>query len=219
MKLILHSYRRCPFCIRSRIILRLKNLQFENVEEPLRKWTKWMQEWSERTGERPRVPVLQYFDEGGDETVMPESNEINFFLDQVDGKPQFTPEEGSVGWSEMKHWWNWCDQELKPMIDLYKYGKDRMWDRESSDAYMRELGGYIQKLEDHLKDKEYMVEDRLTLTDIAIIPFVRQIMRTRDGEFDFTPYPNVLSWANTILETEWFQNEVMKKYQLAEVGE
>ena len=178
-----------------------------------------MQDWSKKTDERPRVPVLQYWGSEGNETIMPESNEINFFLDSVDGSPHFTPEEGSEGWNEMKKWWSWCDDEMKPVLDLYKYGKDRKWDRESNELYKKELGTYIEKLEKHLENKKFMVEDRLTLTDIAIIPFVRQIMRVRDGEFDFGAYPRVTTWANQILEADWFQTEVMKKHPLAPVGE
>lgn len=199
--------------------MHLKGLEYEVVEEPLRKWTKWMQEWSASSGERPRVPVLQYWDENGEEYIMPESNEIDLFLDQVDGSPQYTPEKGSSEYEEMETWWKWCDEEMKPMIDLYKYGKNREWNREDNEIYMKALGAYIETLEKHLKDRNYLADERLTLADVAVIPFIRQIMRTRNGEFDFTSYPHVLAWANAILETEWFQNEVMKKYPLAPVGE
>lgn len=215
---ILHSYRRCPFCIRARIIFQLKGLEYEVIEEPLRKWTKWMQEWSREHNERARVPVLQYF-EDGKETVMPESNEIDLFLDALDGKPQYTPEAGSGAYREMMDWWSWCDKEMKPMIDLYKYGENKMWDKELNKIHTEELRKYVQRLEDHLKDRQYLVEERMTLADIAIIPFIRQIMRTRGGEFDFSSFPHVVSWADTILKTKWFENEVMKKYPLAPAGE
>jgi glutathione S-transferase len=184
----------------------------------MRKWTAWMQGWSAQSGERARVPVLQYWDESGEEHIMPESNEIDLFLDQCDGDPQFTPVEGSVEYAEMEKWWRWCDDEMKPMIDLYKYGKNREWNREDNEVYMHKLGAYISVLEVHLKGHTYLVDERLTLADVAVIPFIRQIMRTRDGEFDLKPFPHVLAWANTILETEWFQNDVMKKYPLAPVG-
>lgn len=216
-RFILHSYRRCPFCIRARIIFYLKGLEYEVIEEPLRKWTKWMQEWSEKHNERARVPVLQYFN-NGKETVMPESNEIDLFLDELDGNPAYTPQRGSASYSEMMQWWNWCDNEMKPVIDLYKYGKDRVWSRETNELHMQELCKYVRKLEDHLKEHAYLVEGRLTLADIAIIPFIRQIMRTREGEFDFSDFPHVTAWADTILKADWFEKEVMKKHPLAPVG-
>ncbi len=211
MRLILHSYRRCPFCIRTRILLHLKKIPYEIVEEPLREWTPWMKEWSFQNNERSRVPVLRYVLEDGIEKVMPESNEMNLFIDSVDEKPQFTPTPDSSAYAEMINWWKWCDTELKPMIDLYKYGANLKFDTGAHVLHTVELVRLVQILEDHLSTRTYLIENRLTLADIAIIPFIRQIMRTREGEFDFAPYPRVLAWANNIIETDWFKNEVMKK--------
>ena len=76
----------CPFCIRTRILFHLKKIPYEIVEEPLREWTPWMIEWSFANNERSRVPVLRYVLEEGVEKVMPESNEMNLFIDSVDEK-------------------------------------------------------------------------------------------------------------------------------------
>ncbi len=211
MKLILHSYRRCPFCIRTRILLCLKKIPYEIVEEPLRKWTPWMIEWSFQNNERSRVPVLRYVLGDGVEKVMPESNEMNLFIDTVDENPEYTPSPDSPAYADMLRWWNWCAKELKPMIDLYKYGANLKFDSEAHVFHTAELQRLVQVLEDALRDKKYLIEERLTLADIAIIPFIRQILRTREGEFDFTSYPHVRAWANSIIETDWFKNEVMKK--------
>lgn len=225
MKLILHSYRRCPFCIRTRILLSLKKIPYEIVEEPLRVWTPWMKEWSSGTGERPRVPVLRIVDDGGEERIMPESNDINLFLDTEFGTREYTPEAGSPAYTEMFTWFDWCAKELKPTLDLYKYGENKIFDKEKHPEHTKQLHTLVQVLEEALtkngplqgdtftKDRslqgEYLLEGRLTLADIAIIPFMRQIMRTREGEFDFTPYLKVLAWTNTIIDTDWFRDEVM----------
>ena len=211
MKLILHNYRRCPFCIRTRILLHLKKIPYEIVEEPLREWTPWMKEWSFANNERSRVPVLRYVLEENVEKVMPESNEMNLFIDSVDEKPEFTPTPDSPPYAEMIMWWNWCKNELKPMIDLYKYGANLKFDVGMHVFHTVELKKLIQVLEAALQNKRYLLEERLTLADIAIIPFIRQIMRTREGEFDFIPFPRVLAWTNSIIETDWFKNEVIKK--------
>lgn len=211
MKFILHNYRRCPFCIRTRILLHLKKIPYEIVEEPLREWTPWMKEWSFAQNERSRVPVLRYVLETGVEKVMPESNEMNLFIDSVDEKPEFTPSSDSSTYAEMIEWWRWCAEEFKPMIDLYKYGANLKFDAEAHVLHTAELRKLVQVLEDAFQGRQYLVDGRLTLADIAIIPFIRQIIRTREGEFDFTPYPRVLAWTNSIIETDWFKNEVMKK--------
>ncbi|MBX2866766.1 glutathione S-transferase family protein [Candidatus Kaiserbacteria bacterium] len=184
-----------------RIMLYLKGVEYEVVEEPLRVWTDWMREWSKDNNERPRVPVLRI-----DDVVYTESNEINLMLDE---DKEYTPEDIT----EMRKWFSWCDDVLKPQIDLYKYGANLQFDTEENKGHEKKLREMLQKLEDTLKEKTYLMEERLTVVDIAIIPFVRQIMRTRNGVFDFTSFPHIVSWANTVLETDWFQNEVMKKRQ------
>ena len=119
----------------------------------------------------------------------------------------------------MQEWITWHDTQMKPALDAFKYGENLQFDIIKNITHTKVLGEYMQKLEEHLEKNEYLVEERLTLADIAIIPFIRQIMRTRGGEFDFAPYPKVLAWTNVMIETDWFKNEVMKKYLLAEVGE
>ena len=211
----------------------LKGIEYEVVEEPMRKWSGWMQGWERESGERARVPVLRYVDDSSDgdrvEVVLTESRDINMFLDGLggsdpngdggaDGGTLYTPEAGSDSFLEMEGWITWCDDEMKVALDAYKYGEDLQFDFEKNVEHTKMLGWYLQKLEGRLAEHSYLVDDQLTLADIAIIPFIRQIMRTRGGEFDFTTFPKVLAWTNGMIETDWFKNEVMKKYPLVEVG-
>lgn len=207
MLLILHNYRRCPYCIRVRIVLQLLDIEHVIIEEPLRAWTMWMREHIEK----PRVPVVHIEEDGKDDLIMPESNDINLYLDKHFGKGQLTPQADSPQYQEMLHWWNWCDTIFKPQIDNFKYGRDGVFDREANVQEMTILREMIAKLEWQLSQQPYLVGEQRTLADIAIIPFIRQIMRTRGGEFDFTGFPRVLQWANHILEEEWFDAIVMKK--------
>lgn len=210
MKLLLHNYRRCPFCIRTRIILHQKNIPHELIHEPLREWTDWMKNQAAK-GEKPRVPALRIIDDQGNEKVMFESNDINLYLDANFGEVQFTPNKNSPEYTQMLEWWDWCSETLKPQIDLYKYGENRQFDIEKNQVHEQELGHMIQKLEDALGSTKTLIGPSTTLADIAIIPFIRQIIRTREGAFDFSPFPNTLSWSNAILEADWFVSEVMKK--------
>ena len=206
MKLTLHDYRRCPFCIRTRIVLHLKNINHEIVNEPLREWTDWML----ANVDKPRVPVLHIEKISGEEIVMPESNEINLWLDSNFGGVEFTPEDKEI-YREMEDWWDWCGNVFKQQIDLYKYGKDRVFQDDAHAYHTEDLKGMLQKIENKLEDRTYLLGETLTLADIAIIPFIRQIMRTRNGEFNFTPYQNILRWSALILDQEWFDDIVMAK--------
>jgi len=200
-------------------MMHLKGVPYEVVEEPLRAWTKWLQEWAEKNGERPRVPLLRIVAEDGSETVIPESDDINIFLDTHHGSREYIPDEGTGEYQEMQTWLAWCADELKPMIDLYKYGEQLQFDPEKHIAHTAALRQRVEKLELQLTGHSFLVDERLTLADIAVIPFIRQIMRTREGEFDFTDFPKVEAWTRALIETEWFKEEVMKKYPLAPEGE
>jgi glutathione S-transferase len=211
MKYILHSYRRCPFCIRVRILLYLKQIPYETIEEPLRVWTPWMREWSAKTGERPRVPILRVIDEVGTETVITESNNILQVLDAEHVPISYTPAANSKASQEMLAWFTWCDEVLKQHVDLFKYGKNLVFDTTEHIQHTDTLRNTLTTLEAALTDTNYLLENRLTLADIAIIPFIRQIMRTREGECSFTDFPGIKAWANTIIEAVWFRDIVMKK--------
>jgi glutathione S-transferase len=212
MNYTLHNYRRCPFCIRVRIVLHLTEVAYDVVEEPLRKWTPWMKDWSTQSGERPRVPVLRGISLDGIETIFTESNDINCMLDSAHGTPTYTPERESEAYQEMLDWFAWCDNIFKHQIDRFKYGENMQFDEVAHVADTAALHVMVEKLEAALQTDEYLLENRLTLADIAIIPFVRQIMRTREEEFDFTDLPRVERWTNSILNTDWFEKEIMKKY-------
>lgn len=194
-------------------MLHLKGVPYENVEEPIRKWTDWLREWGERTGERLRVPVLRII-ENEKEEIYTESNNINLMLDERFGEVAFTPVKDSPEYKEMEEWFLWCDKILKPQIDLYKYGENLKFDKVAHVGHTEKLREMLGHLESSLVNKKYLLDERLTLADIAIIPFIRQIMRTREGEFDFTDFPNVKRWTLSLIETGWFTDIVMKKLQL-----
>lgn len=193
----------------------LKGVPYEVIEEPLRVWTPWMRTWSETYMERARVPVLQYVLEPGVETVMAESNEINLFLDAYNGVTEYTPPAGSEAYQEMEDWWRWCQEVFKPAIDVYKYGENLQYDPEKNAEHEAALHTTFGTLESVLVDTPCLQGEQMTLADVAIIPFVRQVLRTRGGVFPTDRYPKVLAWTKTIIETAWFQNEVMQKFPLA----
>lgn len=208
MDLLLHNYRRCPYCIRVRMVIALKGIPCRLFEEKLRDWSPWMQQWAQTQGQKSRVPVLRDVDS---DFVLPESHAINLWLDrQFSSSQPLAPEEGSSDWSRMQSLWEWCDGPLVRAITLYKYGKDRQFDPQENIEHTAVLKETLQVLEQAL-EKPYLLGENLSLADIAILPFVRQIQRVREGEFSWEDLPNTRQWAEQILQAAWFE-PVMAKH-------
>ncbi len=53
----------------------------------------------------------------------------------------------------------------------------------------------LTQVEDHLKDRPYLVADRLTAADVALYSY---IARAPDGEVDLAPYPAIRGWLDRI---------------------
>ncbi len=199
-KIKIHNYRRCPYCIRVRILLELENIPYEVIEERMRNWTDEIKDLP-----RPCVPILNV-----DGELKRESNEINKYLNQTFCENKYSHKED-------EKWFIWCDENLKPAIDQYKYGnpRTREFTRESSNLGIEKLHMSLQVLEEILTTQKNLGGEVWSLADFAIIPFIRQIMRTRNGEFDFSKFPKVKSWTKNMLDQNFFEVRVMKKYPFA----
>ena len=100
------------------------------------------------------------------------------------------------------------DGSFKWALDRYKYS-DRY---EESEQYYRALGEvFLAKLEGLLTKNEYLLTAEISLTDIAIFPFVRQFAHVDKAWFEQSPYPKLIRWLNTLLDSALFIS-IMEKY-------
>ncbi len=101
------------------------------------------------------------------------------------------------------------DGTFKLWLDRYKYA-DRY--PEHTLQYYREQGEQtFILLEQALADSAFLSGDTLTLTDIAIFPFIRQFISVEQDWFVQTPYHKTKQWLNYLLASELFQI-TMHKY-------
>lgn len=208
MELILHDYRRCPFCIRVRMVMVLKDIPCVRVEERLRHWSDWMLHWAQQHNTRPRVPVLENPTE---KWALPESFAIAQWLDEQSSPHPRLTDTHPAAYQTMTQWWQWCDETLKPAIDRFKYGIDRCFDSALHPQHTAALKTHLEKLESTLVKHPFLMGETLSMADIGILPFVRQIIRTREQEFDFSLLPHTIAWAKQIIASDWFANQVMRK--------
>ena len=196
---ILYSFRRCPYAIRARIAILTSGINVEIREITLKDKPSALL----RSSSKATVPVLIT----ADERIIDESIDImNWALKQSDPKkwlPSDTKEEQLT--SELT---NNNDHIFKHFLDRYKYS-DRY--PENSELYYRQQAELtLINLEHHLTHNTYLVSNRLTMVDVALLPFIRQFAFVDIDLFETSRYLKLRGWLNKILDSKFF-NTVMKK--------
>jgi len=101
------------------------------------------------------------------------------------------------------------DLVFKKHLDHYKYA-DRYPDHPQ--VYYRDKAErFLSQLEHRLRQSCYLMADRLTFSDVAIFPFVRQFAFVDKPWFDQAPYPKLQAWLQMFLESDLFLG-VMTKF-------
>jgi glutathione S-transferase len=173
---VLYSFRRCPYAMRARMALLVSGIVCEIRE------IKLSAKPTEMIAVSPKatVPVL----------VLPDGQVIDESLD-------------IMRWALARHapedWLAWEDHPLiatndgafKHHLDRYKYP-----DRTESDPHPHRAActALLGDMEHRLATRANLCGDGRSLTDAAIMPFVRQFAETDRSWFDAQPLPGVQRW-------------------------
>lgn len=108
-----------------------------------------------------------------------------------------------------------CDGPFKTALDRYKYQN-----RYASDPTLERSRGaeFLQILDRHLEDQTWLLGDQPRLSDMAILPFVRQFANTDRDWFDAQPWPNLIRWLNSFVDSSRFAR-IMQKYPKWQLGD
>jgi len=205
---ILYSFRRCPYAMRARLAIVISGIELELREVVLRDKPQALLNISAKA----TVPVLITMDN----KLIDESIDIMFWaLKQAD------PE----GWLEelneqqiniSKHIIANNDGEFKYYLDRYKYA-DRY--PEYSQRYYREQAEKtLIDLEQRLQTQGYLLSAKLSIADMAVLPFIRQFAFADKTWFDQSPYPALKQWLEQFISSELFDS-IMPKYAQWEEGQ
>lgn len=189
---ILYSFRRCPYAMRARMALLASGAVCVLRE------IKLSDKPAELIAASPKgtVPVL----------VLPDGGVIDQSIDIMRWALRRNDPEG---------WLNGDDAALiaandgpfKHHLDRYKYpgrhGADPIEHRAAGLALLRPL-------EDRLARGGYLCGARRGLTDIAIMPFVRQFAETDRPWFDSQPIPAVRNWLSDLLASALFNGAMLR---------
>ena len=191
----LYSFRRCPYAMRARMALRYSGVPVDIIEVSLKAKPAEMLAISPKG----TVPVL---DAGG--RVIDESLEImRWALAQHD--PQGWLLDGDSRIAELIEA---NDQGFKMHLNRYKYAE--RYPEQPMEVYRAEGALFLQRLDELLTDRDYLLTDHPSLADIALLPFVRQFAHVDREWFAQTPYVRLQAWLLRFLESELFTS-IMKK--------
>jgi glutathione S-transferase len=191
----LYSFRRCPYAMRARMALRYSGVPVNIVEVSLKAKPAEMLAISPKG----TVPVL---DANG--RVIDESLEImHWALAQHD--PQGWLLGGDPRIAELIEA---NDHVFKVQLNRYKYAE--RYPEQPMQVYRAEGALFLQRLDEALTQRDYLLADHLSLADVALLPFVRQFAHVDREWFAQTPYVRLQAWLQRLLESELF-TAIMKK--------
>ena len=176
-----------------------KNLEYSIVEEDLA---------------APSAELLKLHPEGKvpllihNGTPLYESSIITEYLDEEFPRPPLRP-VAPLKRAQLRLMTYECDEFFKPDIDLFKYEYETLSEIEQNSLLAR-LRGHLGKMAEPLKLQSYLMGSELTLADIHVFPFFRQLQKTRADFSKFFHFPELDTWLQRITQRPSFE-KVMRK--------
>jgi glutathione S-transferase len=106
---------------------------------------------------------------------------------------------------------NEFDNDFKTSLEAYKCAKRYQEDNVAQCRVVCQQ--YIEQLEQRLTEHMFLMSDKESLADIALVPFIRQFARVERQWYLQSPYPMVRRWLNSYLQSPVF-TKVMAKHPL-----
>ena len=198
----LYSFRRCPYAIRARMTLAYSAIRVEIREIKLSNMPQEFLDLSPKA----TVPVLRL----GDGTLFEQSLDImHWALSIAD------PQQWLVDDSDSQELIRQNDEDFKPLLDTYKYAN--RFPRLSQQGHRNGAEYFLRQLEDKLCQHPFLVSERITITDVAIMPFIRQFAGVEPKWFEQCEFAGVRRWLNQQIDSELFKS-VMSKHVFWQPG-
>ena len=196
---VLYSFRRCPYAMRARLAIAASGIKVEIREILLKNKPQAMRHISPKA----TVPVLQLTNGA----VIDESLEVmRWALQQNDPLGLLHSDDNKQSMKLIAA----LDYEFKPKLDQYKYAV--RFPQKSMQIYRQESEFFLQNLNDRLSIHPFLLGEKLSLSDLAIFPFIRQFAAVDPLWFDSSPYKALNNWLKKHLESTLFI-QIMQKYK------
>lgn len=151
-----------------------------------------------------KVPLLIHGVE-----VIHESSIISEYLDEISGAPYLMPSDPLVR-AIIRLWTYWCDQLLKPDLDQFKYEWKSLSESEQELLKTR-IQEHLLKLNRALEKNPFLMGEELTLADIHVFPFYRQLQKAHPNFSDLFQVSLIDMWLNRVTSRPSFERVMRKK--------
>ena len=199
---ILYSFRRCPFAMRARFILRETKTFVELREIKLQdKPSKFLE-----TSKKGTVPVLVL----PNKIILDESLKIIYWCLKKNNKSSLNPFDDDET-KKIAKIINFLDNMFKHNLDRYKY--PTRYKISSEKKFRNRNIVFLNKLNTLLKNNCYLFSDSISYIDYIIFPFIRQFRNVDIRWFNSLNFTFLNIWYSKIEESKQFCN-IMKKYKI-----
>jgi glutathione S-transferase len=193
---LLYSYRRCPYAMRARMALSYAGIAYQVQEISLKNKPAGLLAVSPKG----TVPVL----------VLPDGRVLEQSLDIMHWALQ---QHDPAQWLGIDHVNSQAlisenDGAFKQALDKYKYAS--RFPEQSAASYRSQAEVFLCKLELALQDQPFLSGTHLSLTDVAIFPFIRQFAAVDANWFAQAAYPKLQAWLQARLESSLFKGIMTK---------
>ena len=200
---VLYSLRNCPYAMRARIaifkaqqIVILRDIVLSNKPQEMI-----------TASPKATVPVLVL----ANGSVIEESLAVMLWALNETDPDDLLQSQHEQNLTAMLKLIECFDDEFKTCLEQYKCAK-RYQEKNIIECRERcEL--FIKVLEERLTINSFLMSNKESLADIAILPYIRQFARIERQWYLQSPYPKVRLWLNNYLQSPMFTKE-MAKYPL-----
>ncbi len=197
---ILYSFRRCPYAIRARMAIATSEVRVSLREVVLRNKPQAFLEASPKG----TVPVLVLPD---GEVIEESLGVMQWALSLNDPEGWLMPDDEARR-QEAEQLIAENDSSFKRNLDGYKY-PDRT-PGQSAEAHRQQGEMFLTRLNDRLRETNYLSGSNTDLAGIAICPCVRQFAQVDRDWFDGTSYEPLRNWLDRFSESKLFKRVMTK---------
>jgi glutathione S-transferase len=193
---LLYSYRRCPYAMRARMALSYAGIAYQLHDISLKDKPAGLLAVSPKG----TVPVL----------VLPDGRVLEQSLDIMHwALQQHDPSRWlDIDRDNSQALISENDGAFKQALDKYKYAS--RFPEQSAASYRSQAEDFLCKLEQALQERPFLSGAHLSLTDVAIFPFIRQFAAVDANWFAQAAYPKLQAWLQARLESSLFLGVMSK---------